>query len=201
MTEQHNPAYLRKALRQQRRQLSRRQQIKHGKSVAKLLARHPWFQHAKVIAVYLDADGEVSTSAIVDQARKVNKQLLLPVLHPFRHGRLLFRNWPLNARMETNRYAIKEPSSRYAVINVRRVDLVIVPLVAFDRRCYRMGMGGGYYDRTFAFRHINSWRKPRLIGVAHSLQMVNEVDNQAWDIALDAIITEQGIMKADMQTE
>lgn len=183
----------RQRLRKQRRDLTSVQQRHHGEQVKRHLKKLSCFQKAKVVAVYRDADGELSTDAIIKACRQMNKQLLLPVLHPFMHGHLMFRQWPVNARMKLNRYGIDEPASCYDVIDARAIDLVIVPLVAFDENCYRMGMGGGYYDRTFSFRHINSWRKPKLIGVAHELQRVDKINIESWDIAMDAVITESKI--------
>ena len=191
MTANNDSHKFRQKIRQKRRSLSRRVQRLHGISVARRLTSLNSFSKARTIAVYLDTDGELPTKALISIARQKNKRLVLPVLHPFRHGRLLFREWPVNASLTRNRFKIEEPSRQHDVINVKHVDVVIVPLVAFDERCYRIGMGGGFYDRTFAFRHIYSWRKPILIGVAHSLQKVKKINNQSWDIAMDAVITEQ----------
>ncbi len=195
MTAINTPHQHRQSLRQQRNALTSVQHRLHGKAVARQLMRHPWFQRAGTIAIYLDTDGEMQTESIIQLSRQLNKRLVLPVLHPFRHGHLLFRDWPVNARMKPNRFKIEEPARKYAVVDTRAIDLVIVPLVGFDDRCYRIGMGGGYYDRTFSFRHINSWRKPRLIGIAHALQQLEKVDNKAWDIALDVVITEKQIFR------
>ena len=193
MTAANSSPQLRQSIRQQRRLLSKRQQFQHGAAVASRLLIHPWFQNANVVAFYRDTDGELSTHAMIKAARAAGKKIVLPVLHPFRHGQLLFRAWPMNASMSVNRFGIEEPSSVNPIVDVNRVDVVIVPLVGFDKHCYRIGMGGGFYDRTFAFRHINSWRKPKLIGVAHAMQEIDKVDNQAWDIAMDAVITEEAI--------
>lgn len=195
MTAIKTPRQLRQSLRHQRNALTSIQQRLHGKAVARQLMRHPWFQRARTIAVYLDNDGELQTDSIIQLSRQLNKRLVLPVLHPFRHGHLLFRDWPVNARMQPNQFRIKEPARKYAVVDTRSIDLVIAPLVGFDDRCYRIGMGGGYYDRTFSFRHVNSWRKPRLVGIAHALQQLETVDNRAWDIALDIVITEKKIFR------
>ena len=72
------------------------------------------------------------------------------------------------------------------------LDLVLVPLVGFDDQGTRLGMGGGFYDRSFATRLFRRyWRKPRLIGVAYELQRVAHLDRQPWDVALDGVVTEQ----------
>jgi len=75
------------------------------------------------------------------------------------------------------------------------LDIALVPLVAFDDYGRRLGMGGGYYDRTFAYlRHREHWRRPKLIGVAFEFQRVAELPAQPWDVPLDGIITEKGLL-------
>ena len=134
---------------------------------------------------------------ILEQAAASGKRCYLPVLHPFLHGRLLFCRWQPGERLWPNRFGILEPRSRRDhILPARRLDLVIVPLLGFDIACHRLGMGGGYYDRTFAFlnqrRHI---RRPLLIGLAHELQLVDRLDPQPWDVQLDAVVTAQRIYR------
>lgn len=72
------------------------------------------------------------------------------------------------------------------------LDLIILPLVAFDLSGNRLGMGGGFYDRTLSFKHQRChWKGPKLIGIAHELQRVDLLPVNDWDIPLDAVITEQ----------
>ena len=74
----------------------------------------------------------------------------------------------------------------------RQLDVVIAPLVAFDESLNRLGMGGGYYDRTFAFRkRARVLRRPVLIGVAYSFQRVDRLQPENWDVPLDVVITEK----------
>jgi len=69
--------------------------------------------------------------------------------------------------------------------------MVITPLVAFDSKGNRMGMGGGYYDRSFAWRRNRQhWKGPLLVGYAYELQKTRRLDNKSWDIVMDAIVTE-----------
>ncbi len=125
----------------------------------------------------------------------MGKQCLLPVLHPLGHKRLWFSPWRPGERLRANRYGIEEPLwERAGLVDVRGVDLVVVPLVAFDAACNRMGMGAGYYDRTFAWklRHPDRLR-PRLVGYAHDFQRIEKLDRNPWDVPLQAVITENGI--------
>ena len=76
----------------------------------------------------------------------------------------------------------------------RELDLILAPLVGFDTHGNRLGMGGGYYDRTFAYlKHRLHWQKPRLIGLAYELQRVADLANHAWDVPLQSVVTEQHI--------
>ena len=71
-----------------------------------------------------------------------------------------------------------------------------MPLVGFDHQGYRLGMGGGYYDATLAYmRHRRSWRKPRLVGIAYECQRVEKLPHDPWDMPLDAVVTEDGVIE------
>jgi len=186
---------LRARIRRERRALSSQQQLAHAEAVAHHLSKSTWFRRAKIIALYLDTDGELMTAPLLREARAMRKKILLPVLHPFRHGRLFFREWQEKALLEPNRFNILEPGKQARRVDIRRIDLVIAPLVAADLKAVRIGMGGGYYDRTFAFRQLFHWRKPFLIGVAHSLQIFTDLPQKKNDVLLDALVSEKGLKK------
>ena len=100
--------------------------------------------------------------------------------------------------MYKNRYGIPEPAHPNKARNfpLRSLDLVLMPLVGFDTQGNRLGMGGGYYDRSFAFLHRHShWRKPHLMGTAYEFQRLSKLDAQPWDVPLDAIVTEANLYK------
>jgi 5-formyltetrahydrofolate cyclo-ligase len=187
---------LRAHIRRERRALSRQEQLAHAEAVAHHLAKSSYFRRAKVIAVYLDTDGELMTAPLIREARRAHKTILLPVLHPFRQGRLIFREWQEKALLELNRFHILEPTRHARRVELRRIDLVITPLVAIDMHAMRIGMGGGYYDRTFAFRQRFHWRKPLLVGVAHSLQIFTTLPQKKYDVLLDAFVSEKGMQTA-----
>jgi 5-formyltetrahydrofolate cyclo-ligase len=77
-------------------------------------------------------------------------------------------------------------------VPLRKLDVVLLPLVAFDRRGNRLGMGGGFYDRTFAPRGRGRVSAPRLIGLAHGFQQVAELVDQPWDVPLRGVLTDSG---------
>ena len=92
-----------------------------------------------------------------------------------------------------NSYGIPEPLSK-GNRPACNLDIVLMPLVAFDKQGNRLGMGGGYYDKTFAFKRQTLWRKkPILVGLSHHFQQVDELNNDNWDIPLTAIVTNQKI--------
>lgn len=125
-------------------------------------------------------------------AMRAGKLIYLPALRNRPANSLWFKPYRIGDRLIDNRFGIPEPRSQHGrLIMPWAIDTVFVPLVAFDGSGNRLGMGGGYYDRTFAFkRQRNHWKGPRLIGVAHEFQHVDSLPNQHWDIPLDAVITE-----------
>lgn len=189
---------LRSTIRRQRLQLSAAQQRRHASLVSRKLSRLRPFQKASRIALYLSANGELDPSPIVDKCRRSSRQLYLPVLHPFRHGRLFYCEWRAQAQLQSNRFGIPEPGCRgNARIPLRSLDLILVPLVAFDALGNRIGMGGGFYDRTLGkARADSSWKRPYLIGIAHELQKVPSIKSRKWDVPLDAVITEAGVYRS-----
>lgn len=189
---------IRSAIRIQRQSLSARNNRLHGLSVSRHLASLAIFRKAKHVAAYLSVNGELDTTPLIDHLLREHKRLYLPVLHPFRHGRLLFCHWDGKRTLVRNRYGIREPrcTSRTLAPSVRRLDVIIMPLVAFDTSLNRIGMGGGYYDRTFGYaRSFRTWKRPLLIGVAHGFQRVEKIEPSAWDVRLDCVVTEEGIQR------
>lgn len=188
---------LRSSIRRQRLKLSAAQQRQHARLVSKNLTRLRHFQKARRIALYLSANGELDPSPIVKISRRASKQLYLPVLHPFSHGRLFFCEWREHALLQPNRFGILEPSCHgNSRRPLRSLDLILVPLVAFDASAQRIGMGGGFYDRTLGkTRSDSSWKRPYLIGIAHELQKVPSIKSQMWDVPLDAVVTEAGVYR------
>ena len=101
-----------------------------------------------------------------------------------------------DSEFELNKYSIPEPvHSTHELINGESLDLVLVPLLGFDRKGNRLGMGGGYYDRSFAFKNTSNTRKPILMGFAYAFQEVKKLVAENWDVKLDYIATENGIIQ------
>lgn len=184
---------LRRQMRKARRALSAHQQRQAALRVCGLIREQLWFRQARHIALYLPNDGEIDPTPLIRLCWRLGKQVYLPVLHPIRHNRLWFLPYRPDTRMQRNCYRILEPALRYAP---RRpawaLDLVLLPLVAFDAQGNRMGMGGGYYDRTFSYKLDRQGLKgARLIGLAHDFQRVGELPVQPWDVPLYGIVTDK----------
>lgn len=185
-----NKSELRKLIRRKRRALTpaRRRQAAH--LLLNQLHQSSQFLAADRIALYLTNDGEIDTQYVVDDIQKRGKQVFLPVLHPLKKGHLSFIRYDQDTRMRDNCYGISEPDFRYGQrVQARFLDIICLPLVAFDERGNRLGMGGGYYDRTLAFMHQPGPR-PQLIGCAYEFQQLPMLPAESWDIPITAIATE-----------
>lgn len=178
---------LRRELRQRRRALTPAAQQQAARQLAKYLRHSPALRHAKRIALYLPNDGEISPQPFIEYLWRCGKTPYLPQLHPLRQGRLWFLPYTRHALLRPNHFGIPEPRSQRAV-PPHQMDVVIMPLVGFDQQGNRLGMGGGFYDRTFARRG----QRPMLIGVAHACQQVSHLPIQSWDVPLHGLLTDQG---------
>ncbi|TMP03997.1 5-formyltetrahydrofolate cyclo-ligase [Pseudoalteromonas sp. S3178] len=144
----------------------------------------------KHIAIYFSNDGELDTSLLINELWQQNHTLHLPVIHPFNGATLLFQRYEKNSPMKANRYGILEPKLNCSQIcPLTDLDYLLMPLVAFDNQGNRLGMGGGFYDKTLAQLHQGNWQKPQLIGLAHSCQKVDALPIESWDVPLKTIIT------------
>jgi 5-formyltetrahydrofolate cyclo-ligase len=186
---------IRNQLRVKRRSLTPRQQRQSADKLASILGTQSFFLRAKRVAVYVSNDGEIDPSVIINICLQCGKQCFLPVLHPLGINRLYFARYHRQTQLVENRYGIAEPSLKQATLAPAwSLDIILVPLVGFDRRGNRMGMGGGYYDRTLAFVTAGNSPAPTLVGLAHSCQEISSISTQNWDIPLNNIITDREII-------
>lgn len=180
-------AALRRRMRDARRAIPAATRIAAADLLATRLLSLPSAPGKGFVAGYWAMDGEIALHAW--QLRlPPDVNYCLPVLHE--DGRLRFARWRPGAALVANRFGIPEPDvTDDALLQPQDLDLVVAPLVAFDARGHRLGMGGGWYDRSFAFRAARA-APPLLVGAAFELQRVDTLDAADWDIALDAICTE-----------
>lgn len=174
----------------QRRQLSFYQQKTAEKAICRQVRRLPAYRTARTIAFYLSTASEAGTDRLLSMALRDGKHCFVPVLHPFQKHKMLFVRYDGRECLLPNQWGIKEPALKAKhCIKPAQLDLVMMPLVAFDREGHRLGMGKGYYDRAFAFR-CQSTGKPFLSGLAHECQLSGQLlPVAAWDVDLDAVIT------------
>lgn len=155
------------------------------------------YKNSRHIAVYMAADGELDLTPLMYHAWRMGKTIYLPVLNGPHAQSLFFAEYNEGDVLGLNRYRIPEPMiAAKARVKAQQLDMVLTPLVAFDEHGNRLGMGAGYYDRTFAFlKHRHHWFRPHLIGVAYSFQQVEQLEYQGWDVPLHAVATEQRIIE------
>lgn len=185
-TNRQSKAQLRSALRQRRQTLSPPEQSAAAQAVARFAIELPQWSQARRIAVYLAADGEVDTSPLAVIARAQSRQLFLPVIQ--QDNSLTFAEWQSDCTLTTNRFGIPEPSALATRCPVAKLDILFLPLVGWDRLGGRLGMGGGFYDRT-----LSDDVRPLLVGVAHSCQEVDFIPRESWDIPLDFVATDTAL--------
>ncbi len=187
---------LRRDLRARRQALSTSQQRQASEKLLRQLAQHPLFRRSRHIALYLANDGEIDPSALLRQAQQLGKHCYLPVVDGWPSLRMRFQRLLPNQHWTINRFGIREPLSNHRLqVEPWRLDLVLMPLVGFDQTGNRLGMGGGFYDRAFAFRRRRQqWLRPTLLGLAHACQQVPLLSSADWDIPLDGIATDQQII-------
>lgn len=178
----------RAALSPDYRRKAERRALRHALSAGLFLKGRRW-------SFYLPVGDEFDVLPLLNQALTMGKDCFLPITaqriaQPLRFARLDGRH-----ELTHNRYGIPEPHTR-DLLYARWLDVMIMPLVGFDRKGRRLGMGGGYYDATLAYlKSRRHWRKPLLVGVAYACQELDEVPAEPWDVRLDMLLTENGLMR------
>jgi len=186
---------LRNTIRRQRRAIELREARHCAEQLAQHVCNGRFTRKSRHIAAYLAADGEIDPLPLIQRLWKLGKKLYLPVLVPFAERKLWFARFEPGDRLVFNRYGIPEPERR-RLIKPGDLDLVFTPLVAFDDKGHRLGMGGAYYDHSFAFlgkrTHLY---KPKLVGLAYEFQKQAAIHVNHWDISLHAVVTETTIYR------
>ncbi|WP_299688755.1 5-formyltetrahydrofolate cyclo-ligase [uncultured Vibrio sp.] len=179
----------RKQIRIKRNSLSTEQQTQSSFNLVNQCAQIDEINCAQHIALYLSVDGELDTQPLIEWLWAQGKQTYLPVLHPFSAGHLLFLHYSPTTPTVLNKYGIVEPKLNQMLVKpCQQLDLIFTPLVGFDSHGHRLGMGGGYYDRTLA-RWFETGCGATPIGLAHDCQHVERLPIEEWDIPLPKIVT------------
>ncbi|ERK12611.1 MAG: 5-formyltetrahydrofolate cyclo-ligase [Pantoea sp.] len=181
----------RQDIRQHVRHLRRNLTAEQQEQAADLLAEHAInfapISNAERIALFLSVDGELNTRPLIAKLWQQKKQVFLPVLHPFAPGNLLFLRYTPDTPLSPNKLSIPEPPLDITqMVTLDQLDVVMVPLVAFDQSGQRLGMGGGFYDRT-----LQNWQQHGFlpVGIAHDCQHVETLPVATWDVPLPVVIT------------
>jgi 5-formyltetrahydrofolate cyclo-ligase len=179
-------------MRRRREALSPTEISEASSQVARHLWQLPALSRAQRIAAYVAVSGEIDPAAFLRVAAVRRRRIYLPVLHG---EKLLFAPAGDPGAMVRNRFGIPEPagdSGRW--LRGTELDVVLTPLVAFDEAGHRLGMGSGFYDRTFGFTaRRGTWRHPWLVGVAYEFQNVAVLPARHWDVPLHAVVTPNGV--------
>jgi 5-formyltetrahydrofolate cyclo-ligase len=189
----NSPADIRTEMRALRRSLPRDTARRDSEAIVRHLAVSPLFERSRRIAAYLGNDGEVGTEPLFDAVWTRGKEGYLPILRSTPVRCLWFGLYRPETVLTPNRFRISEPAIGEDTLDEPwRLDLALVPLVAFDLDGNRIGMGGGYYDRTFAYlKKPGAPRSPVLIGLAFECQKHGRLPAESWDVPLDGVATEE----------
>jgi len=188
---------IRKTMRDKRRALSAQQRTAAANKFAEHFSKTRIFINSERIAFYMANDGELDPSCLMQIAWSMGKTCYLPVLTANHDKSLMFAPYEPGDPLIYNRFGIGEPyvAARHRV-KARALDLIVMPLVAFDKNGNRIGMGGGYYDRTLGYLKFRSnWLKPKLAGIGYEFQLVKNIEAESWDVPLAYIATEEKLIQ------
>jgi 5-formyltetrahydrofolate cyclo-ligase len=184
-------AALRRELKQRRHALDARTRIAAAEQLAAQLAAVPAMSRPGYLGGYWAVGGEMSLHAVMPRLADG----IVYCLPRLTRGKTLeFAPWRPGDPLAANRFGIPEPDLEpTSFMSAEHLSAVLVPLLGFDRQGNRLGMGGGYYDRSFAFRQAGA-STPLMIGIAFACQEVDILPRQAWDVPLDLIATERELI-------
>jgi 5-formyltetrahydrofolate cyclo-ligase len=184
---------LRQQLAERRRALSPQQRIAAAQGLRRSLEQLPEYHTDARVAGYWAVDAELPLNLVIPPLLARGQQFLLPLLG--KQHELRFAPWRSGMDVQPNRYGIPEPVEVREPLAPFQLDLVLLPLLGFDRRGHRLGSGGGYYDRSFAFLNEQARpTEPLLVGIAYDFQELPEIAAEAWDVRLDFIATDRELI-------
>lgn len=187
-----NKSALRAHYRAARLAVPPKDRVLFAEAAAHYLRESAVFQQAQTVACYFATSTEFETANIVESIIRAGKQCYLPVLTA--EKTLVFVAYTPGDVLVPNQYHIPEPLIQpHQTISPASLDLVLLPLVAFDAQGHRLGAGGGYYDRTFAFMREQS-QKPYLMGVGYQAQATATLPVEPYDVTLHGVLTEKGVL-------
>ncbi|GFM77382.1 5-formyltetrahydrofolate cyclo-ligase [Pseudomonas cichorii] len=194
---------LRRQLRKARRALSPGQQRAAARGLYRQLAQHPLFRRARHVSLYLPMDGEIDPRLLLRAAQRRGKATYLPVLDAWPRTKMVFQRVRPGEKFIPNRFRIPEPRiNRARQRRIWALDLILMPLVGFDDEGGRLGMGGGFYDRSLVYlARRKTWKKPLLLGLAHECQKVERLAQASWDVPLQGTVSDSRWYLAQQEEE
>ena len=186
---------LRRTLRERRAALTESEQRRAARELAAQLTTARLYRASRRIAFYLPNNGEIDPQPLMQRMRAAHKICYLPILSRLKRDRLWFAPYTPETPLAVNRFGIPEPTVPARLwVRAQDLDVILLPLVAFDAHGNRLGMGGGFYDKSLAFLHTRRlWHKPHLVGLAHDFQRVDELETFPWDVPLQAVATDRAV--------
>jgi len=189
-TQQQKKA-IRHQVRKLRNEISGAEAKQAGLDLAERLKSNTDYIKAKRVACFISFDGEIDTQPVIDLILEDKDICYLPKIKPTKPNRLWFMPYDKETQLVKSKLLIPEvdlPVNQ--AIAVSKLDMILMPLVAFDEQGNRLGMGGGYYDATLAHFSQKPSSKPQCIGIAYQQQMVEQIPTEEWDFALDGVLTQ-----------
>ena len=195
----HSKHALRKMIGKERESLPAPLRCKKARELLKTIISLPEFKRAHRVAFYWPSKGELDPIPLLKLALKMGKQCYLPMLHPSKAKHLLFVEYRIGDKLRLNRYGINEPLlANRSALAPWMLNVIFVPLLGFNKEGHRLGRGGGYYDKTFAFLKdkVNTLKvsQPSLIGLAYEFQQLDNLPYDEWDQLLSGVATEKRII-------
>ena len=159
-------------------------------AAADLICDTALFKKSQHIACYFAVAHEFDCMPIMKAIWQTGKNCYLPKLSSLSKDALQFCQYDEKTQLKLNKYRIQEPDT-LSYFPAEQLDLVLMPLVGFDLQGHRLGMGAGYYDRTFQFLHKQTSPKPFMLGLAYELQKITNIPSDSWDVSMDGVLTEE----------
>ncbi|MDO9226102.1 MAG: 5-formyltetrahydrofolate cyclo-ligase [Pseudomonadota bacterium] len=193
MPQAQDKSAIRRRLREIRRAHAAAARRTASQALVRLALRHRLLAKGRRVGLYIPSNSEIDVHPLLSRARAMGSSCFLPIVPRPGRKRMWFSEMGPYPIWVLNRYGI--PENRHPLakrVRAQRLDLLFMPLLGFDSRGFRLGMGGGYYDASLAYlKRFRHWKKPRVVGVAFSDQEVEYLPNDVWDIPLDAVLTER----------
>jgi 5-formyltetrahydrofolate cyclo-ligase len=191
---------LRRRLHAERAQLGAAERIVAASALISTLEQLPEFLVDAHVAGYWAVGGELPLNLVPGRLARRGQGYYLPVLAPDK--RLNFALWKSETIVHANRHGIPEPSDAEETITPEQIDVVLMPLLGFDRHGNRLGSGGGYYDRSFSFLQGKSRpAQPLLVGIGYHFQELPVMTAQSWDVPLDFVATDRELIDCATQRD